>query len=158
MVARFRENYTEEITFQAHKAGLTEYQVITLAAMIEKETGIAEERRLISAVFHNRLKQGMKLQSDPTVIYGIYESYNGNLTRKNLLTPSPYNTYTKIGYPAGPIANPGKPSLEAAVNPAPVDYLYFVSRNDGSHYFSNNYRDHINAVNRYQSKVMGSKK
>ena len=152
MIQRFQENYTEEIAFKAKKKGLGQKEVVILASLIEKETGIAEERRLISAVFHNRLKRGMKLQSDPTVIYGMYETFSGNLSRQHLRTPTPYNTYVQDGFPLGPIANPGKASLEAAADPMPVDYIYFVSRNDGSHHFSNNYRDHVNAVNRYQKK------
>ncbi|OGQ59681.1 MAG: hypothetical protein A3G92_00915, partial [Deltaproteobacteria bacterium RIFCSPLOWO2_12_FULL_38_8] len=148
MVFKFFENYSEDIRFQAQKFNFSQHQIVTLASLIEKETAVPEERRLISAVFHNRLRQGMKLQSDPTVIYGI-KNFTGNLTKKDLLTPTPYNTYTHLGLPFGPIANPSRASLEAAVNPAPVDYLFFVSKNDGSHFFSNNYRDHVNAVNRY---------
>ncbi|HBQ20670.1 MAG: hypothetical protein A2Z91_06745 [Deltaproteobacteria bacterium GWA2_38_16] len=151
MVFKFFENYSEDIRFQAQKFNFSQHQIVTLASLIEKETAVPEERRLISAVFHNRLRQGMKLQSDPTVIYGI-KNFTGNLTKKDLLTPTPYNTYTHLGLPFGPIANPSRASLEAAVNPAPVDYLFFVSKNDGSHFFSNNYRDHVNAVNRYQKK------
>lgn len=152
MVSKFNENYTEEIVFRAQKVGLTKEQVVVLASMIEKETGVPWERHLISAVFHNRLKKGIKFQSDPTVIYGIFETFRGNLTKKDLLTPTLYNTYVKEGFPIGPIANPGKASLEAAVTPAPVDYLYFVSKNDGSHIFSRTYREHINAVNLYQKQ------
>src|SRR3989338_6625498 len=151
MVFKFFENYSEDIRFQAQKFNFSQHQIVTLASLIEKETAVPEERRLISAVFHNRLRQGMKLQSDPTVIYGI-KNFTGNLTKKDLLTPTPYNTYTHLGLPFVPIANPSRASLEAAVNPAPVDYLFFVSKNDGSHFFSNNYRDHVNAVNRYQKK------
>src|SRR3989338_6133276 len=142
----------KDISERATQLKLTQQQVVTLASIIEKETGISDERRLISAVFHNRLKNKMKFQSDPTVIYGIYETFTGNLTRKHLLTPGPYNTYMTPGFPKGPIANPGRESLEAAVNPAPVPYLFFVSKNDGSHVFSSTYRDHVNAVNRFQKR------
>lgn len=151
MIQRFRENYTPEIEFRAKKLGMILKEVVTLASIIEKETGSIDERRLISAVFHNRLKRGMKLQSDPTVIYGI-KNFNGNLTRKDLLTPTPYNTYVKQGYPLGPITNPGRAALEAAVNPAPVGYLYFVSKNDGTHVFTKTYQEHIKAVGLYQKK------
>lgn len=151
MIQRFRENYTPELQFRAQKLGMTLKEVVTMASMIEKETGSIDERRLISAVFHNRLKRGMKLQSDPTVIYGI-KNFNGNLTRKDLLTPTPYNTYVKQGYPLGPIANPGRAALEAAVNPAPVGYLYFVSKNDGTHVFTKTYQEHMKAVDLYQKK------
>lgn len=152
MVKRFNENYTDEIQFKAQKLGLTRKKVVILASIIEKETGLAEERRLISAVFHNRLRINMKLQSDPTVIYGI-KNFNGNLTKKHLLTPSPYNTYTLYGLPYGPVANPGKETLEATVNPASANYLYFVSRNDGSHIFSTTYKDHLKAVQQYQPRI-----
>ncbi|MBI3755963.1 MAG: endolytic transglycosylase MltG, partial [Deltaproteobacteria bacterium] len=121
----------------------------TLASIIEKETGAGMERPLISAVFHNRIKKGMRLESDPTVIYGI-KNFNGNLTRKDLLTKTPYNTYQIYGLPSGPIANPGRASLEAAIAPSADTYLYFVSKNNGSHYFSRNLKEHNRAVQFYQ--------
>ena len=117
--------------------------------MVEKESGLHSERPLVASVFYNRLKKGMALQSDPTVIYGIRD-FNGDLTKKDLLTPTAYNTYVNPGLPPGPIANPGKDSLEAVLRPAQSDYLYFVSKNDGSHYFSRNLKDHNRAVARYQ--------
>jgi UPF0755 protein len=123
--------------------------LVTLASIIQKEAGNAAEMPLISAVFHNRLKKGMLLQSDPTVIYGL-KNFDGNLTRKDLETPTPYNTYRRPGLPPGPIANPGTEALEAAANPADVDYLYFVSRGDGTHVFSQTLREHNQAVERYQ--------
>jgi UPF0755 protein len=129
--------------------GLTDREVVTFASIIEKETGLAAERPLISAVFHNRLKRGMPLCSDPTVIYGIAD-FDGNLRKGDLNTLTPYNTYMIQGLPPGPIANPGKASLEAALYPASVNYLYFVSRNDGSHHFSTTLREHNKAVQRYQ--------
>jgi UPF0755 protein len=125
------------------------HEIVTLASIIEKETGIAEERPLISSVFHNRLNKNMRLQSDPTVIYGV-EDFDGNLTRNHLNTPNPYNTYTTTGLPPGPIANPGKASLEAALVPPETPYLYFVSKNDNTHFFSTNYDDHREAVRKYQ--------
>ena len=128
---------------------LSDHQVVILASMIEKETGAPSEREDISAVFHNRLKKGMRLECDPTVIYGMGESYKGNIRKKDLQTKTPYNTYQIYGLPAGPIANPGKDSLHAALNPSDVKYLFFVSKGDGSHYFSVDYRSHVNAVNKY---------
>src|SRR5205814_6909866 len=115
--------------------GLSVRQLVTLASIVEKETGQAEERPLVAAVYENRLRIGMGLQCDPTVIYALQLAgrYNGNLRRDDLHFDSPYNTYRYAGLPPGPIASPGKASLEAAVRPARADFLYFVSRNDGSH-------------------------
>lgn len=129
--------------------GLTPYQVLILASIVEKETGVDAERPLVSAVFQNRLRQGIKLGSDPTVIYGVAD-FDGNLTRVHLRTPTPFNTYTQAGLPPTPIASPGLASIKAALSPAPVSYLYFVSRGDGTHQFSNDYRTHLRAVDRYQ--------
>lgn len=130
--------------------GLSTHQVLTLASIVEKETGLAAERPLIARVFLNRLRQGMRLQTDPTVIYGI-KAFNGNLTKLDLMTPSPYNTYLIPGLPPGPIANPGRAAIQAVLAPAPQgDYYYFVSKNDGSHYFSRSLSEHNRAVNRYQ--------
>jgi UPF0755 protein len=123
--------------------------VVTLASIIEKETAAGEERPLIAAVFHNRLKRRMPLQSDPTVIYAI-QNFNGNLTRRDLQVRSPYNTYRVRGLPPGPIANPGIDSIRAVLYPASVDYLYFVSKNDGTHHFSATLAEHNRAVNQYQ--------
>ena len=121
---------------------LTDREILTLASIIEKETGAGFERPVISAVFHNRLRIGMKLDSDPTVIYGMGDRYNGNIRKSDLKRETPYNTYVIKGLPPGPIANPGKHSIEAALNPADVKYLYFVSKGDGTHHFSNSYREH----------------
>ncbi len=132
------------------KVNLTDNEIIILASIIEEEAGDVKERPLVSAVFHNRLKAGMRLQSDPTVIYGMGDDFDGDLRRNDLQTMTQYNTYVIKGLPPGPIASPGRDSIEAALNPAPVGYLYFVSRGDGTHVFSTNYRDHQNAVNRYQ--------
>ncbi len=151
MVVRFNEVYSVYIEEKARSRGMARRSVVILASIIEKEAGIEEEKPLISAVFHNRLKRGMLLQSDPTVIYGL-PSFNGDLTRKDMLTPTPYNTYIIRGLPPGPISNPGRSSLLAAVAPADVRYLYFVSRNDGSHEFSRTLREHRRAVNRYQRR------
>jgi len=151
MVHRFREAYTPELRERAAALGMTERHVVTLASIIEKETGRDDERPLISAVFHNRLKKRRPLQSDPTVIYGM-RNFSGKLTRADLSRPTPYNTYTRLGLPPSPIANPGARSLQAAVNPAPVKYFYFVSKNDGSHHFSATLEEHNRAVQRYQKK------
>ena len=132
--------------------GLTPHELITLASIIEKESAIEAERPLISAVFHNRLKVGMPLQSDPTVIYGL-KDFQGNLTRKHLQDPSPYNTYRIAGLPPGPICNPGLSSIKAALEPAAVPYLYFVSKNDGSHQFSETLQAHNRAVRVFQPVV-----
>jgi len=134
------------------KKDLTDHEIVILASMIEKETGDNSERELISAVFHNRLRKGMRLECDPTVIYGLGPGFDGNLTKEDLQRVTPYNTYKIFGLPAGPIANPGKESIFAALNPADVDYLYFVSKGDGTHVFSTNYKNHINAINKYIKK------
>ncbi len=151
MVHRFKAAYTPELQAQATALGMAERQVVTLASIIERETGRDDERPLISAVFHNRLKKRLPLQSDPTVIYGI-RNFSGNLTRKDLGRRTPFNTYTNTGLPPSPIANPGVQSIQAAVNPARVKYLYFVSKNDGSHHFSVTLAEHNRAVERYQKR------
>lgn len=148
-VAHFHKVFSAEMAEEARRDGFTLHQIVTLASVVERETGRAEERPLVSAVFHNRLRLGMPLQADPTVIYGIVD-FNGNLTRKDLETPTPYNTYTEAGLPPGPIANPGRASLLAALHPADVRYLYFVAREDGSHEFNASLADHNRAVSRYQ--------
>lgn len=151
MVQRFREVYDKHVRATAEKYGWTPQQVVTLASLIEKEA-LASEHALVSAVFHNRLRMNMRLQSDPTVIYGI-KPMGARITRADLDRKHPYNTYQNLGLPPGPIANPGKASLIAAVEPAEVDYLYFVSKNDGSHQFSNNLQDHNRWVNLYQKST-----
>jgi UPF0755 protein len=149
MVQRFRTVFTSEWEVRAKSLGLTVHQIVTLASIIEKETGASFERPIISSVFHNRLKKKMRLESDPTVIYGI-ENFDGNLTRKHLKTRTPYNTYKIKGLPAGPIANPGRASLEAALYPADTSYIYFVSKKDNTHQFSTNLKQHNKAVRKYQ--------
>jgi UPF0755 protein len=149
MVDRFRTVFKPEWKDQGQTHGFTIHQVITLASIIEKETGVASERPIISSVFHNRLKKRMRLESDPTVIYGI-KNFNGNLTRKHLATTTPYNTYRIKGLPRGPIANPGLESMHAALYPANTPYIYFVSKKDKTHQFSTNLKDHNKAVRKYQ--------
>jgi UPF0755 protein len=149
MVQAFQQVYTLELHERARQLRLTQHQVVTLASIVEKETSVDEERPLVSAVFHNRLKRRMPLQSDPTVIYAL-PNFDGNLKRVHLKINSPYNTYRWPGLPPGPIANPGKAAIYATLYPAPADYLFFVSRNDGTHFFSRNFQDHNRAVARYQ--------
>lgn len=149
MVARFNEVYNREVKFGANRQNMTQHQVVTLASIIEKETGVPMERPIISSVFHNRLKINMPLQSDPTVIYGK-KGDKKNITRADLLAVTPYNTYSRKGLPIGPIGNPGKESLLAAIEPASTEFIYFVSRNDGTHYFSIKFSDHNNAVKKFQ--------
>jgi len=148
MLARFRQQ-TADLAARRTAVGLSEAEMVTLASVIEKETGQPVERPLISGVFHNRLRVGMPLQSDPTVLYGRGEG-RGPITRADLAAPNPYNTYVHRGLPPGPIASPGRAALEAAIAPATTEALYFVSRNDGSHTFSATLDEHNRAVRRYQ--------
>lgn len=149
MVRRFNKVFSEKWEQRAEELGFSVHEIVTLASIIEKETGVEGERKMISSVFHNRLEKGMRLDSDPTVIYGI-KDFDGNITRKDLKTPTPYNTYTFRGMPPGPIANPGRASLEAALYPADTNYLYFVAKPDKSHHFSTNLSEHNRAVQKYQ--------
>ncbi|HSB07094.1 MAG TPA: endolytic transglycosylase MltG [Thermodesulfobacteriota bacterium] len=149
MVHQFNKVMGPALANRASPHRMSEWETVILASLIEKETPLPEEKPLVSAVFHNRLVQKMPLQSDPTVIYGIRD-FNGNLTKEDLQRPTPYNTYLRTGLPPSPICNPGKDSLLAALNPAPVPYLYFVSKNDGSHHFSSEIEDHNRAVWKFQ--------
>jgi len=149
MVAQFRKTFQDDWKKRAGELGFTQHEIITLASMIEKETGVAEERAVVASVFHNRLKQNMRLASDPTVIYGI-EDFNGNITKADLNRLTPYNTYQISGLPPGPIANPGALSIKAALYPAVTDYLYFVAKGDHTHYFSTSLAEHNQAVKKYQ--------
>ena len=128
-------------------------KIVTIASLIEKETSFPPERPLVSAVIRNRLKKGMKLEFDPTVIYALGERFDGDIRKKDLRFPSPYNTYVVSGLPPGPIAAPGLDSIRAALEPADVDYLYFVANGDGYHLFSNTYKDHVNALNKILRKA-----
>lgn len=151
MVNRFRDKVTPQMAERAKALGMTTTEFVTLASIIGKETGHKEEKDKVSAVFHNRLKKGMRLQSDPTAIYSLTE-YRHIVRRKHLENDTPYNTYRIKGLPPGPIANPGIDSLQAALNPTAVNYLYFVSNNDGTHKFSSNLAAHTQAVLKYQNK------
>jgi len=149
MVDRFWKALTPELRKRADDIGMSIPEVVTLASIIGKESGDKQEKALISAVFHNRLKKGMKLQSDPTAIYGL-GSFKEKIKRSHLRKETPYNTYHIDGLPPGPIGNPAVDSIHAALYPASVNYLYFVSNNDGSHQFSSNLTAHNEAVLRYQ--------
>ncbi|MGI6655856.1 MAG: endolytic transglycosylase MltG [Desulfobulbus sp.] len=148
MVRRYREVW-QDLGNADEAHGLGRHQLLILASVVEKETGVAEERPLIARVFLNRLALGMRLQSDPTVIYGIAD-FDGNLRTADLRRKTPYNTYAISGLPAGPICNPGRAALEAVLHPVDSPALYFVSKNDGTHEFSTNLKDHNSAVHRYQ--------
>jgi UPF0755 protein len=154
MVTAFRDALTPEIVERAAARGLNVRQLVTLASLVEKETARPEERPIVAAVYSNRLKIGMGMQCDPTVIYALERAgrYTGNLTREDLRFDSPYNTYRYAGLPPGPIASPGKAALEAAAAPADVPYIYFVSRNDGSHVFSTTLDEHNRNVHEFQVK------
>lgn len=154
MVTAFRDALTQDLVERAAARGLSVRELVSLASLVEKETAKPEERPLVAAVYHNRLKIGMGMQCDPTVIYALERAgrYTGNLTREDLRFDSPYNTYRYAGLPPGPIAAPGRASLAAAASPADVPYLYFVSRNDGSHVFSTTLDEHNRNVFEYQKK------
>ena len=140
---------TPDILNKIRKSKMSLHEVITLASLIEKETGKGDERKHISSVFHNRLHKNMRLQTDPTVIYAI-QGFDGNIRKKDLSIDSPYNTYRYKGLPPGPIASPGLKSIIAALNPIKTNHLYFVSRKDGSHHFSSSLKEHNRAVRKYQ--------
>jgi UPF0755 protein len=151
MVDGLHHVWGDELQAQAVRMNLSLHQVLTLASVIEKETAAKEERELIAAVFHNRLRKKIPLQSDPTVIYGL-PAFDGNIHKRDLSSLSPYNTYRVQGLPPGPIGSPGAHSLHAALFPAQASYLYFVSRNDGTHHFSSTLAEHNQAVEKYQKQ------
>ena len=150
MIRRFWQ-MVGPLTDKARETGMSMGEIVTLASIVEKETGRPEERPLIASVFLNRLRRGMRLESDPTVIYGL-ESFDGDLRKKDLTHKSPYNTYVIRGLTPGPICSPGLASIEAVISPARTEYLYFVSKNDGSHHFSGTLAEHNRAVERYQKR------
>jgi UPF0755 protein len=154
MVTAFRDVMTPDLVQRAAARGMSVRELMTLASLVEKETAKPGERPIVAAVYRNRLKIGMGMQCDPTVIYALERAgkYDGNLTRENLQFDSPYNTYRYAGLPPGPIAAPGRASIEAAASPADVPYLYFVSRNDGSHVFSATLDEHNRNVYEYQKR------
>ncbi len=150
MVGRFQKVWAELQAGEEKKEGiLSLHEIVTLASIVEKETGASEERTLIASVFFNRLQRRMPLQSDPTVIYGR-GNFSKSLTRSDLREPTPYNTYVLPALPVGPICNPGRAALEAVLHPAASNYLYFVSKNNGTHHFSRNLKEHNRAVWKYQ--------
>ena len=151
MINKMREKYSGELMVRASKLGLSEREVLTLASIIEKESATDDERYLISAVYHNRLRKGIPLQADPTAIYRI-KSFREKITAKDLQRKTPYNTYIINGLPPGPIASPSIKSINAALYPADVPYIYFVSNNDGSHHFSVTAEEHQAAVKSYREK------
>ncbi len=150
MISQFNKAVTEENRKRAKELGFTFRQIIILASIVEKETSAPEERTLISAVFHNRLKAKRPLQADPTVIYALGKAFDGDLKKEHLRIDTPYNTYRYRGLPPGPIGNPGREAIQAVLHPADVNYLYFVSRNDGTHVFSSSLEEHNRAVWKYQ--------
>lgn len=154
MVEHMRDKFNEDMLARAYEIGMSENEVLTLASIIEKEAIVDDERPIISAVYHNRLKKNMPLQADPTSIYGIKGS-GEPITKRDLLRKTPYNTYVIKGLPPGPIASPGLKSIMAALYPENVPYLYFVSNNDGTHTFSVSLEDHSRAVKVYRDKKKG---
>jgi UPF0755 protein len=154
MVTAFRDTLTSDMVDRAAARGMTVRQLVALASLVEKETAKPDERSVVAAVYANRLKAGMPMQADPTVIYALERvgKYDGNITREDLRFDSPYNTYRYPGLPPGPIASPGRASLNAAADPADVPYIFFVSRNDGSHVFSTTLDEHNRHVFEYQVK------
>ena len=149
MTQGFHRTFTQAWQARAKALGYSVHEIVTLASIIEKETGAAKERPIIASVFHNRLQKGMRLESDPTVIYG-QDDYHGRIRYKHLRRVTPYNTYQIQGLPVGPIASPGKAALHAALYPANTDYLFFVSKNDATHQFSKTLKAHNRAVRKYQ--------
>jgi UPF0755 protein len=148
MTGQFNKSFAAVLNGEEGSRRFSRHEVVTLASMIEKEAVSTEEKPLISSVFHNRLRIGMPLQSDPTAIYGV-RAFSGKVSKADILRPSPYNTYLNRGLPPGPIGNPGKDAVLAAMNPAKTDFLYFVARQDGTHHFSRSLDEHNRAVVRY---------
>ena len=152
MLEQLNRQLTPELLAAAAELNLSLHQLLTLASIVQKEAGNDDEMPLIAAVFLNRLKKGIPLQADPTVIYGLGDEFKGNITKAHLRRPTPYNTYTIRKLPPGPIANPGRVALHATAYPADVDFIYFVARGDGTHAFSLTLKEHNQAVRRFQLK------
>ncbi|MFQ5655946.1 MAG: endolytic transglycosylase MltG [Candidatus Methylomirabilales bacterium] len=150
MIRRFFRAFPLDDELRARQLGMSLYEIVTLASIVEKEAVIDREKPIIAGVFHNRLKRGMRLQADPTVLYG--RGRRGRIRTRDLRTKHPYNTYVRAGLPPGPIASPGVAALKATLYPAQVKYLYFVSKNDGTHHFSRTLEEHNRAVRKYQSR------
>ena len=149
MLEEGEKRWIPEFTERADLLRMSRHEVLTFASIVEKESGNTSEQPLVSSVFHNRLQQGMRLQSDPTVIYGV-PNFDGNLTKAHLETVTPYNTYTNPGLPPGPIANPGESAIRATLFPAQTNFLFFVADGKGGHVFSTTLAEHNEAVRRYQ--------
>ena len=160
MVGQFNAVFDDDKRNKAKELGLTVREVVALASIIEKETGSADERPLIGSVVWNRLERGMALGMDSTIIYALklQGTYDGNIRRVDLEIKSPYNTYRAVGIPPGPIASPGEAAIDAVLEPADSSYLYFVSKNDGTHHFSKSFREHANAVRKYQVEYFRRKR
>ena len=154
MTGQFLRVFNDDWRQRADEIGLSVRDVVILASLIEKETSLERERDVVASVFHNRLRIGMKLDCDPTIIFALKKEgrFTGRLRTRDMRDPSPYNTYVHRGLPPGPICSPGRNSLYAALYPAETEYFFFVSRNDGSHHFSRTYREHLAAVRKYQLK------
>lgn len=148
-VIQFWKNYEKALEGLGTLPTYSQHQIVTLASLIEKEAGNDSERPIIASVFYNRLAKGMALQSDPTIIYGL-KNFTGDIKKADIMNPHRYNTYVHKGLPPGPICNPGLASIKAALNPAKTDYLYFVSKGDGTHYFSATAEEHAEAVRKFQ--------
>lgn len=157
MVQRYRTVFADSYRSRAAELGFTENEILTLASIVEKEAKVPAERKLISAVYHNRLKQGMRLQADPTAVYGT-KAWITQVTKADLKRRSPYNTYLHKGLPPGPIANPGQGAILAALYPERVDYLFFVAQGDGSHFFSQDFSAHEKAIGRYRANQRKARK
>jgi len=157
MVQRYKAAFVDSYRRRAKDLGFSEHQIITLASIVEKEAKVPSERKLIAAVYHNRLKLGMKLQADPTAVYGT-KAWITKVTAQDLKRKSPYNTYLHKGLPPGPIANPGEGSILATLYPDNADYLFFVAQGDGSHFFSKDFDAHAKAIGRYRSNKKKARK